>query len=166
MRDSSGFYDTNVLVAYLFREEGRFDRAREVLRRHVVKALSIISIHELHMYSVRFNVGTDLQITKTANGTTFYSGDVIDYTLNYGVVSESLGASGIMIVDTYPSELEIVDSASGLVDTVNNTITWNLPDMLPGDNGFFTYTARVIVDSNTLATNTVQISSNEYDHDL
>ena len=56
MRDSSGFYDTNVLVAYLFREEGRFDRARDVLRRHVVKALSIISIHELHMYSVRFNV--------------------------------------------------------------------------------------------------------------
>jgi len=44
------------LIAYLFREEGRFEIAREVLKKHVVKALSIISIHEIHMFSIKLGV--------------------------------------------------------------------------------------------------------------
>ena len=55
-RDNRGLYDTNVLIAYLFREENRFAIAEEVLKKHIAKALSIISIHEIHMYSIRFNV--------------------------------------------------------------------------------------------------------------
>ena len=55
-KEGRGFYDTNVLVAYLFREEDRFGVAKEVLEKHVVKALSIISLHEIHMYSIRFGV--------------------------------------------------------------------------------------------------------------
>lgn len=50
------FYDSNVLIAYLFQEENRFDTARHVLKKHSTKAISIISIHEIHMYSVRFGV--------------------------------------------------------------------------------------------------------------
>ena len=50
------FYDTNVLIAYLFREEGRFSAAESVLRKHYLRAISVISIHEIHMYSVRYGV--------------------------------------------------------------------------------------------------------------
>ncbi len=55
-RENRAFYDTNVLIAYLFREENRFETAREVLKKHCLKALSVISIHEIHMYSIRFGV--------------------------------------------------------------------------------------------------------------
>ncbi|MCE4599765.1 MAG: PIN domain-containing protein [Desulfurococcales archaeon] len=48
MRGSRAFYDTNVLIAYMFRERGRTEIARRVLREYVVKAVSIISIHETH----------------------------------------------------------------------------------------------------------------------
>ena len=50
------FYDTNVLIAYLFREEGRFRVAESVLRKHHLRAISVISMHEIHMYSVRYGV--------------------------------------------------------------------------------------------------------------
>ncbi len=50
------FYDSNILIAYLFGEEGRFDVARQVLKKHSLKAISIISMHEIHMYSIRFGV--------------------------------------------------------------------------------------------------------------
>lgn len=56
VKDDKAFYDTNVLLAYLFREENRFETARRVLKRHALKAISIISIHEIHMYSIKFNV--------------------------------------------------------------------------------------------------------------
>ncbi|MCE4599245.1 MAG: PIN domain-containing protein [Desulfurococcales archaeon] len=56
MRGSRAFYDTNVLIAYLFRERGRAEIARRVLREYIVKAMSIISIHEIHVYSIRYNV--------------------------------------------------------------------------------------------------------------
>ena len=56
VRGESAFYDTNMLVAYLFREENRFKAAQQVLRGHASKAISIITIHEIHMYSVRFGV--------------------------------------------------------------------------------------------------------------
>ena len=55
-KDNRAFYDSNILIAYLFREEGRFETAREVLKKHLSKAISIISIHEIHMYSIKFNV--------------------------------------------------------------------------------------------------------------
>ena len=51
-----GFYDTNVLLAYLFREEGRFRATESALRKHHLRAISVISIHEIHMYSVRYGV--------------------------------------------------------------------------------------------------------------
>ena len=65
MEESRGFYDTNVLIAYLFREENRFDIARNVLRRHATRALSIISIHEIHMFSIKLGVETKFLDIKT-----------------------------------------------------------------------------------------------------
>jgi len=50
------FYDSNVLIAYLFLEQNRFDVARQVLKKHLTKAMSIISIHEIHAYSMRLGV--------------------------------------------------------------------------------------------------------------
>ncbi|MHC1628554.1 MAG: type II toxin-antitoxin system VapC family toxin [Candidatus Nezhaarchaeales archaeon] len=56
MREIRAFYDTNVLIAFLFREEDRFLKAYRVLEEHGAKGLSIISIHEIHMYSIRYSV--------------------------------------------------------------------------------------------------------------
>ena len=55
-RGNKAFYDTNILLAYLFREENRFEDAEELIKKHLSKAISIISIHEIHMYSIKFNV--------------------------------------------------------------------------------------------------------------
>ena len=49
------FYDSNVLIAYLFEEEGRFEVARRILKNHKLRATSIIAIHEIHMYSLKYN---------------------------------------------------------------------------------------------------------------
>ncbi len=54
--DKSAFYDTNLLIAYLLKEEDRFEAAKQALKRHALKAISIITIHEIHMYSVRLGV--------------------------------------------------------------------------------------------------------------
>jgi len=56
VKGSKAFYDTNILIAYLFKESSRFDVAKQVLKEHLVKAISIISIHEIHMYSVKYGV--------------------------------------------------------------------------------------------------------------
>ena len=56
MKSGSALYDTNVLIAYLFREEDRFNIAKRALESHIVRAISIISIHEIHLYSIKFNV--------------------------------------------------------------------------------------------------------------
>ena len=56
MREIRAFYNTNVLIAFLFKEEDRFPKAYRALEEHGVKALSIISIHENHSYSIRYSV--------------------------------------------------------------------------------------------------------------
>lgn len=56
MKGNRAFYDTNVLIAYLFKERDRVEVARRVLREYTVKAISIISMHEIHVYSIRHNV--------------------------------------------------------------------------------------------------------------
>ncbi len=56
VEDNRAFYDTNILIAYLFKEENRFETAGEVLKKHALKALSIISMHEIHMCSIKFGV--------------------------------------------------------------------------------------------------------------
>ena len=53
------FYDSNVLIAYLFREERRFDIAKEVLAKHSNRYMSIISIHEIGYYSRK--MGTEVK---------------------------------------------------------------------------------------------------------
>jgi len=53
---NAGFYDTNVLIAFLFAEKDRIDIAKKVIRKHLVKAFSIISIHELYFFSVKYGV--------------------------------------------------------------------------------------------------------------
>ena len=48
-------YDSNVLIAYLFREEHRFDVAKEVLAMHSDRYTSIISVHEIDYYSKKMS---------------------------------------------------------------------------------------------------------------
>ena len=47
------FYDSNVLIAYLFREEERFEVARKILGEHKLRVISIITFHEIHIYSIK-----------------------------------------------------------------------------------------------------------------
>jgi len=56
VRGRGAFYDANVLIAFLFREEDRFEIAREVLEKHVARAISIVSIHEVHAHCLKFGV--------------------------------------------------------------------------------------------------------------
>lgn len=55
-RRDKAFYDSNILIAYLFAEEDRFDIAKEALAKHQERYTSIISIHELGYYSTKMNV--------------------------------------------------------------------------------------------------------------
>jgi len=55
-KGNRALYDSNILIAYLFKEKDRFETAKNILKKHLSKAISIISIHEIHMYSVKFNV--------------------------------------------------------------------------------------------------------------
>jgi len=48
------FYDSNVLIAYLFGEEERFEVARKILEKHKSRATSIMAIHEIHVYSLKY----------------------------------------------------------------------------------------------------------------
>lgn len=56
VRGRGAFYDTNVLIAFLFREEDKFEIAREALKKRATRAISIISIHEIHVYCLKFGV--------------------------------------------------------------------------------------------------------------
>ncbi|PUA32933.1 MAG: hypothetical protein B9J98_03340 [Candidatus Terraquivivens tikiterensis] len=57
LRDSA-LYDSNVLIAYLFREEERFHKAKGALAKHSNRYMSMISIHEIEYYSRKIGVET------------------------------------------------------------------------------------------------------------
>jgi len=59
-RKDKALYDSNVLIAYLFREERRFDIAREVLAKHPDRYMSIISVHEIGYYSRKMGTESSL----------------------------------------------------------------------------------------------------------
>lgn len=63
-----GFYDSNILIAYLFKEEKRFEKADKALKIHPVRAVSIITVHEIHFYSVKYHVENRfLRVKKALN---------------------------------------------------------------------------------------------------
>ncbi len=53
---AGNFYDTNVLAAYLFKEENRFEAAKEALTRKGARGISVITVHEIHHLSLKFGV--------------------------------------------------------------------------------------------------------------
>ena len=61
-RKGKALYDSNILIAYLFREERRFDIAKEVLAKHSNRYMSIISIHEIGYYSRK--MGTEVKFVE------------------------------------------------------------------------------------------------------
>ncbi len=64
MSVNTGFYDTNVLIAYLFEEKNRVNVAEKVIMKHLVKSISIISIHEIHLHSIRYGVEDRFKLVK------------------------------------------------------------------------------------------------------
>ena len=58
-------YDSNVLIAYLFREEHRFDIAKEALAMHSDRYMPMISIHEIGYYSRKMGTENKFMEIKT-----------------------------------------------------------------------------------------------------
>ena len=63
---SKALYDSNVLIAYLFKEENCFEVAREILSKHESRSFSIITLHEIHYYSIKYGVERDFLKIKDA----------------------------------------------------------------------------------------------------
>ena len=49
-------YDSNILIAYLFAEKERFDKAKKVLRKYSNRFISMLSIHEISYYSKKMSI--------------------------------------------------------------------------------------------------------------
>lgn len=56
MAGGKAFYDTNVLIAFLFKEQDRFEESREILAKHMSRASSIIALHEIYYYALKLGV--------------------------------------------------------------------------------------------------------------
>ena len=66
------------------------------------------------------------------------TGVVLGQVITYDIVVEHTGnqeATGVIVVDTFPTEILVNVSASngGIVDVVNGTVTWDLGSTDPGD---------------------------------
>lgn len=65
-------------------------------------------------------------------------GQDVKYTMQFSWPKPTLGSvpvTGGTLVDTYPAGAVVVDAAGGVVDTVNHTITWQVPAMDPATSG-------------------------------
>jgi len=68
--------------------------------------------------------------------------DYITYTISYDANGHS--DSNVMIVDRLPQEVDYNSSSPlGNYNEVERTVSWNLPTVLPDDNGTFTLTVQV-----------------------
>mgnify|MGYP000179704777 CR=1 FL=1 len=55
------FYDSNALIAYPFGEEKRFEVARKILEELKSRVTSIITIHEIYVYSLKYALGRSFE---------------------------------------------------------------------------------------------------------
>ncbi|MCW0484817.1 hypothetical protein, partial [Gaoshiqia sediminis] len=106
----------------------------------------------------------DLAITKTASKLIVQPGEEVEYTISY----ENIGnrtAIGIALTDDYDETyMTVVDAAGGTESA--GTLIWDLPDLLPGENGSLTYTMQVDADINNFpvgSTNLLNIATLDVD---
>jgi uncharacterized repeat protein (TIGR01451 family) len=69
-------------------------------------------------------------------------GDIITYTMDYGN-SGNAAASGVVLTDTLPPEVTVVDAGGGIYDVVTGTINWNLGTLQPLASGNVTVIVQV-----------------------
>ncbi len=90
--------------------------------------------------SVLINPDVDLSITKTADQSNYNVGNTVTYTIT--VTNNGLNpATGVVVTDTLPAGLTIVDADGGSV--VGNVITWNIANIAAGGQQVLTVTATV-----------------------
>jgi uncharacterized repeat protein (TIGR01451 family) len=93
----------------------------------------------------------DMRSKKTIDKATVASGDTVTYTITYGN-SGSVIESG-KIIDTLPAGMTYLATTTsnpvlGAPSTLGQTITWNIPPMIPGSQGTITFTAKVTAMTN------------------
>ena len=90
--------------------------------------------------SVLINPDVDLSITKTADQASYNVGNTVTYTIT--VSNSGLNpATGVVVTDTLPAGLTIINADGGSV--AGNIITWNIASIMAGGQQILTLTATV-----------------------
>lgn len=115
------------------------------------------------------NVAPSLEIIKTADNTTYLTGDTITYTLQYRCASLTENCTGMMITDPLPASIEFarvigsIHTINESYDPVNHTVTFTFEDpLIPGTVGEVRIQAifpNGSTPNGTIASNTATISA-------
>lgn len=104
----------------------------------------------LESYSMDSATIPSLSISKAADKSVAYLGEDVNYTLNVTYTAGSCGANTTRtIVDQYPGNFTLIDSAGGTEDATNHTITWT--DQLLEDGVAWSRTIRLSAAVDTAA---------------
>jgi uncharacterized repeat protein (TIGR01451 family) len=103
----------------------------------------------------------DYVILKDDGITTVHPGDSITYSISVTNAGNQTGTN-LVVTDTFPADLltSVVPDSGGIVDVVNGTVVWNIPQLAPGDSISLTVSAQLVaiapVGRDTI-TNTVTV---------
>ncbi len=88
------------------------------------------------------NQGAILHVTKAASAQTAHLGDALVYTLHYANDGNQT-ATGVVLTDTLPSGLTVINLNPPANSTANQQAVWNLGTLAPGAHGDILVTVRV-----------------------
>ena len=104
----------------------------------------------LESYSMDLATIPSLSVSKTASKTVAYLDEMVNYTLNVTYTAGSCSENTTRtIVDHYPENFTLIDSAGGANDFLNHTITWT--DQLLEDGEIWSRTIRLKAAAETAA---------------
>ncbi|WP_048144495.1 DUF7507 domain-containing protein [Methanothrix harundinacea] len=121
----------------------------------------------LESYSMDGSTIPSISVSKTANRSVIYLGEEVEFDLEVTYTAGSCGENTTRtIVDSYPSNFLVIDSAGGVNDSGNRTITW--ADQLLEDGVTWNKTIRLSADRDAAAcdcggqvTNALSVSQGE-----
>lgn len=167
-------FDSVALVAYLNNRLSVGDGGASFALRFVegcgIFALALFNDREISTASpnlyLEFEIfAPDLTLSKTGPAIT-YPGETITYTLVYTNAGNA-PAYYAVITDTLPAEVQVYDySGSVILPLLDNTITWELYDLAPGDTGILTITAIVSPTFTGVFTNVATIATTALESDM
>lgn len=87
---------------------------------------------------------SDIELTKTANGTVYAPGDLITFSLR--VKNDGPDDSGAKVTDPLPAGLTFVSGDSACYESSPNVVSCNFNDLGPGESATYGFIARVNSD--------------------